>query len=175
MSDSTNGMMKGSWDAIHVFDVKEKHRSMFVYRLTSTVMLHMMTMNLHNDNHNNSNKNEGSRSSTKESMEEELSHSSSSSPPVNLSGNLSRHMEQEHAVDERHPSSAGHLIHMGQMVEEMEIKIRMALEQIYFGKTKDIVNQLRMLDENQQQILAEQQHLQSEVKTSLLTKKVDSK
>jgi capping protein (actin filament) muscle Z-line, beta len=172
--------MKGSWDAIHVFDVKEKHRSTFLYRLTSTVMLHMMTMNPdinNNGSKHNDHQNEGGRGRKNDHHDKgpmELGHPPLSPPPVNLSGNLSRHIEQEHTIDERLPSSTGHLIHMGQMVEEMEIKIRMALEQIYFGKTKDIVNQLRILDENQQQILAEQYHLQSEVKTSLLTKNVDS-
>lgn len=29
------------------------------------------------------------------------------------------------------------------MVEDMEIKLRLTLEQIYFGKTKDILNELR--------------------------------
>lgn len=29
------------------------------------------------------------------------------------------------------------------MVEDMEIKLRNTLDQIYFGKTKDIVNELR--------------------------------
>ncbi len=32
---------------------------------------------------------------------------------------------------------------MGKMVEEMENKLRTTLEQIYFGKTKDIANELR--------------------------------
>lgn len=32
---------------------------------------------------------------------------------------------------------------MGRIVEDMEIKIRGSLQDIYFGKTKDIVNDLR--------------------------------
>ena len=36
-----------------------------------------------------------------------------------------------------------HVSNIGRMVEDMEIKLRNTLEQIYFGKTKDIVNDLR--------------------------------
>jgi len=39
--------------------------------------------------------------------------------------------------------ATGHLSNIGRMVEDMEIKLRLTLEQIYFGKTRDIVNDLR--------------------------------
>jgi len=32
---------------------------------------------------------------------------------------------------------------MGRMIEDMELKVRNTLQDIYFGKTKDIVNELR--------------------------------
>lgn len=32
---------------------------------------------------------------------------------------------------------------MGRLIEDMEFKMRHALQEIYFGKTKDIVNDLR--------------------------------
>ena len=36
-----------------------------------------------------------------------------------------------------------HVSNIGRMVEDMEMKLRTSLETIYFGKTKDIVNELR--------------------------------
>jgi len=46
-----------------------------------------------------------------------------------------------------------HIANIGRMVEEMENKIRNTLNEIYFGKTKDIVNGLRSIEPlaNQQQ------------------------
>ena len=35
------------------------------------------------------------------------------------------------------------MVNIGKMVEEMENKIKSTLNEIYFGKTKDIVNGLR--------------------------------
>lgn len=48
-------------------------------------------------------------------------------------------MEQDAAVSESNP----HIANIGRMVEDMENKIRNTLNEIYFGKTKDIVNGLR--------------------------------
>jgi len=36
-----------------------------------------------------------------------------------------------------------HVANIGRMVEDMELKMRNSLHEIYFGKTKDIVNDLR--------------------------------
>jgi len=58
---------------------------------------------------------------------------------VNLAGSLTRQDEKDFPVDNANP----HVSNMGRMVEDMEIKLRNTLEQIYFGKTKDIVNDLR--------------------------------
>lgn len=33
------------------------------------------------------------------------------------------------------------------MVEDMEIKMRNLLQEVYFGKTRDVVNDLRSLDD----------------------------
>lgn len=48
-------------------------------------------------------------------------------------------MEQDQAVSDASP----HIANIGRMVEDMENKIRNILNDIYFGKTKDIVNGLR--------------------------------
>ncbi|CAG2213940.1 F-actin-capping protein subunit beta-like [Mytilus galloprovincialis] len=58
---------------------------------------------------------------------------------MNLGGSLTRQGEQDNTVSE----SAPHIVNIGRMVEEMENKIRMTLNEIYFGKTQDIVNGLR--------------------------------
>jgi capping protein (actin filament) muscle Z-line, beta len=36
-----------------------------------------------------------------------------------------------------------HISNMGRMIEDMENKMRNSIHEIYFGKTKDIVNDLR--------------------------------
>lgn len=50
-----------------------------------------------------------------------------------------------------------HIANIGRMVEDMENKIRNTLNEIYFSKTKDIVNSLRsvqpLTERNQQQAL----------------------
>lgn len=58
---------------------------------------------------------------------------------MNLGGSLTRQVEQDTSVGETSP----HIANIGRMVEDMENKIRNTLNEIYFGKTKDIVNGLR--------------------------------
>jgi len=58
---------------------------------------------------------------------------------MNLGGSLTRQVEQDCPVAESSP----HIANIGSMVEDMENKIRSTLNDIYFGKTKDIVNGLR--------------------------------
>eukprot|EP00028_Trichosphaerium_sp_Am-I-7-wt_P003911 CAMPEP_0168518806 /NCGR_PEP_ID=MMETSP0405-20121227/6933_1 /TAXON_ID=498012 /ORGANISM="Trichosphaerium sp, Strain Am-I-7 wt" /LENGTH=271 /DNA_ID=CAMNT_0008539211 /DNA_START=15 /DNA_END=830 /DNA_ORIENTATION=+ len=58
---------------------------------------------------------------------------------VNLAGSLTRQDTKQHPV----PARGAHVKNIGKMVEEMEIKLRMTLNTIYFGKTKDIVDNLR--------------------------------
>lgn len=58
---------------------------------------------------------------------------------MNLGGSLTRQTEVDSNVSEASP----HIANIGRMVEDMENKIRNTLNEIYFGKTKDIVNGLR--------------------------------
>lgn len=53
--------------------------------------------------------------------------------------NLYTQVEQDASISESSP----HIANIGRMVEDMENKIRNVLNEIYFGKTKDIVNGLR--------------------------------
>lgn len=54
-------------------------------------------------------------------------------------------------LDSSVTESSPHIANIGRMVEDMENKIRNTLNEIYFGKTKDIVNGLRSV-----QLLADQ-------------------
>lgn len=60
---------------------------------------------------------------------------------MNLGGSLTRQNEIDSAVNDGSP----HIANIGRMVEEMENKMRSTLNDIYFGKTKDIVNCLRSI------------------------------
>ncbi|GAV76683.1 F_actin_cap_B domain-containing protein [Cephalotus follicularis] len=54
-----------------------------------------------------------------------------------LSGSIRRQMNMDLSVAE------GHLCNMGRMIEEMESKLRNSLDQVYFGKTREMVCTLR--------------------------------
>nr|XP_023687050.1 F-actin-capping protein subunit beta [Paramormyrops kingsleyae] len=54
---------------------------------------------------------------------------------------LTAQMEKDETVGESSP----HIANIGRLVEDMENKIRSTLNEIYFGKTKDIVNGLRSI------------------------------
>uniref|UniRef100_A0A914VEJ1 F-actin-capping protein subunit beta n=1 Tax=Plectus sambesii TaxID=2011161 RepID=A0A914VEJ1_9BILA len=62
---------------------------------------------------------------------------------MNLGGSLTRQNEIDAPVNDQNP----HLVNIGKMIEEMESKIRSTLNEIYFGKTKQIVSDLRSLDD----------------------------
>jgi len=58
---------------------------------------------------------------------------------VNLSGSLTRQESKDFPVTEVDT----HIVNIGKMVEDMESKLRLTLETIYFGKTKEVVDTLR--------------------------------
>jgi capping protein beta len=62
---------------------------------------------------------------------------------INLSGSMTRQVEQELPLDPPTDLNAAHLTNMGRLIEDLEFKMRHALQEIYFGKTKDIVNDMR--------------------------------
>lgn len=99
--------IKGCWDSIHVFEVQEKSKQA-VYKLTSTVMLWLLTIK------------EGSGT-------------------MNLGGSLTRQSSSENPLNDAYP----HIANIGRLVEDMENSIRNSINEIYFGKTKDLVNDMR--------------------------------
>ena len=68
-----------------------------------------------------------------------MCHGQARSGTMNLGGSLTRQVEQDCSVSEASP----HIANIGRLVEDMENKIRNTLNEIYFGKTRDIVNGLR--------------------------------
>lgn len=113
----------GEWDSIHVFEATDRAR-MSHYKLTSTVILH-------------------------------LANETESLGDMDLSGNMTRQVEMDLPVE----SDASHVANVGRLVEDMELKMRnllrmsslgllsdyvlMIAEEVYFGKAKDVVGELR--------------------------------
>lgn len=60
---------------------------------------------------------------------------------MNLGGSLTRQVEKDYPLNDANT----HIANIGRQVEEMENKMRNTLNEIYFGKTRDIVNDLRSL------------------------------
>ncbi|KZV63098.1 F-actin capping protein, beta subunit [Peniophora sp. CONT] len=116
----------GSWDSIHVFEVSERGRQAH-YKLTSTVMLQLVRRHESDGKEKGKEKEEGWKSNGS----------------TNLSGSMTRQMEADHPI----PEQAAHVPNVGRIVEEMEGKIRNLLQEVYFGKTRDIVSDLRSVED----------------------------
>lgn len=80
-----------------------------------------------------------------------------SSGMMNLGGSLTRQTEMDNAVNDSNP----HIINIGRMIEDMENKIRNTLNEIYFGKTRDIINSVRSM--NNLEDKKKQNNLQAEL------------
>jgi len=60
---------------------------------------------------------------------------------MDLSGNMTRQVEADLPVE----SDASHVANVGRLVEDMELKMRNLLQEVYFGKARDILSDLRSL------------------------------
>ncbi|KAF8948446.1 hypothetical protein BGZ47_004835 [Haplosporangium gracile] len=80
---------------------------------------------------------------------------------MNLSGSMTRQAEMDGTVDD--PSM--HIANIGRMIEDMETKMRHLLKDVYFGKTKDTVNDLRSIESLAK--VRKQQELQREIASKL--------
>ncbi|KAF6755492.1 f-actin capping protein beta subunit [Ephemerocybe angulata] len=128
MAPGTQLEPSGSWDSIHVFETVERGRQAH-YKLTSTVMLQLVTR-----------RGSGPGSSgDKEKGPEGLK----TDGEITLSGSMTRQTEQDWPIQD----AASHITNTGKMIEEMEIKMRNLLQEVYFGKTRDIVYDLRSVDD----------------------------
>ncbi|KAJ2897065.1 autophagy protein atg22 [Zalerion maritima] len=68
-----------------------------------------------------------------------LTSSSNNLGDMDLSGNMTRQIEQDMVVD----GDESHIANIGRLVEDMELKMRNLLQEVYFGKAKDVVGDLR--------------------------------
>lgn len=59
---------------------------------------------------------------------------------MDLSGNMTRQIESDMTVDN---AERDHIANIGKLVEDMELKMRNLLQEVYFGKAKDVVADLR--------------------------------
>ncbi|EPQ52635.1 F-actin capping protein, beta subunit [Gloeophyllum trabeum ATCC 11539] len=80
-----------------------------------------------------------------------------SSGDISLSGSMTRQTEQDCPVQ----NQESHITNMGRMIEEMEIKMRNLLQEVYFGKTRDVVYDLRSIESLERQ--RRQRELQKEL------------
>lgn len=80
---------------------------------------------------------------------------------LDLSGSLTRQLEKSLPVDEY----VDHVANIGRLVEELESKLRSLLHEVYFGKTRDIVGDLRTVESQKE--LAEERKRQGSVTKGL--------
>jgi len=118
----------GSWDSIHVFETVERGRHAH-YKLTSTVMLQMVA-------------GKGSKDEHKSPGSSGAEWTKTAADNVDLSGSMTRQAEADAPITD----SASHIVNTGRMIEDMEIKMRNLLQEVYFGKTRDVVFDLRSMD-----------------------------
>lgn len=108
------------WDSIHVFEVDERGRGGSTrsahYKLTSTVILH-------------------------------LGRTGAEIGDMNLAGSMTRQIETDSVVESvgTQGRDGGHVCNIGRLVEDMEGKMRNLLQDVYFGKAKDVVGDLRSI------------------------------
>ncbi|KAK3716677.1 F-actin-capping protein subunit beta [Vermiconidia calcicola] len=108
---------KGGWDSIHVLEVNESATKRSAhYKLTSTVIL-------------------------------DLGMSSAAVDSLELAGNLTRQTQQDLPLNGLRDAEVeqGHMSNIGRMVEDMETRMRNLLQEVYFGKAKDVVGDLRSI------------------------------
>jgi len=61
---------------------------------------------------------------------------------VDLSGSMTQQETKKMQVDKEHT----HIANLGKMLEDMELKIRNAIEGIYIQKTREVINGMRTVD-----------------------------
>ncbi|KAH8099983.1 F-actin capping protein beta subunit [Cristinia sonorae] len=130
LNPSSASEPSGSWDSIHVFEAAERGRQAH-YKLTSTVMLQMVDRATSKTDNVFVGKEKDEKNEVKREGE------------VTLSGSMTRQTEQDWPLQEQ----TSHITNTGRMIEEMEIKMRNLLQEVYFGKTRDVVFDLRSLDD----------------------------
>ncbi|KAK2460285.1 hypothetical protein APHAL10511_007674 [Amanita phalloides] len=129
MTPNSPNEPSGSWDSIHVFEAAERGRQAH-YKLTSTIMLQLVTR-------------KASEGDDKQNGEWTGIEGLKREGEVSLSGSMTRQTEQDFPLHD----VTSHISNTGRMVEEMEIKMRNLLQEVYFGKTRDVVFDLRSVED----------------------------
>ena len=73
-----------------------------------------------------------------------LGSSSESLGQINLGGNMVYQKELDLPVED----DSSHIVNLGRMIEDMETKHRGMLNEVYFGKARDIIGDLRSIFES---------------------------
>ncbi|KAG6867910.1 hypothetical protein C0993_009608 [Termitomyces sp. T159_Od127] len=134
MTPTTPYEPSGSWDSIHVFETAERGRQAH-YKLTSTIMLQLVTRK----------GTDGAADAEKSEIKRDLKgiEGWKRDGEISLSGSMTRQTDQDLPIQD----SSSHITNTGKMIEDMEIKMRNVLQEVYFGKTRDIVYDLRSVDD----------------------------
>ncbi|KAK6477638.1 F-actin-capping protein subunit beta [Huso huso] len=133
LRETTNQYRPGCWDSIHVVEVQVRGEGRQAKKIKGCWdSIHVVEVQ---------EKSSGRTAHYKltSTVMLWLQTTKTGSGTMNLGGSLTRQMEKDETVSESSP----HIANIGRLVEDMENKIRSTLNEIYFGKTKDIVNGLR--------------------------------
>jgi capping protein beta len=133
MTGSTPFEPTGSWDSIHVFEATERGRAAH-YKLTTTIMLQLTTRT------GNDADDELLDANGKPQGQQGWKRDTS----LDLSGSLTR---QKEYPNKPITEPASHIHNIGSIIEAMEIEQRSQIQEVYFGKTRDIVYDLRSVQD----------------------------
>jgi capping protein (actin filament) muscle Z-line, beta len=139
----------GSWDSIHVFEASERGRTAH-YKLTSTIMLSLVTR-----------PSAAAASSSSSTTPNSNPHSASAASTVGGETTLSGSMTRQIETDGQLADAGAHVGNVGRAIEEMESKMRNLLQEVYFGKTRDVVFEMRSVEDLERQ--RKQRDLQREL------------
>ncbi|XGW12622.1 hypothetical protein V3C99_013357, partial [Haemonchus contortus] len=80
---------------------------------------------------------------------------------MNLGGSLTRQIDQDSPVNDQNT----HLVNIGRMIEDQESKMRSTINEIYFGKTKKVIGDLRSVDTSMEK--EKQEEIVREIRTAV--------
>lgn len=106
-------LQSGWWDSIHVFEVVPGTKAGHFVYRLTTTVMIAMIVG-----------DEGAHKIGK----------------ADLSGSMTKQAEEEKKLDAR---TGGHVQNMGEMLEQMELRIRNGIEGIYIQKTREVINGMR--------------------------------
>ncbi|KAJ3340504.1 hypothetical protein HDU93_006972 [Gonapodya sp. JEL0774] len=140
--------VKGTWDSIHVVEVQEKAGARQAhYKLTSTILLYISTAKPTLGNF-----------SLAGSLTRQVNFLTVADRITVNTSVVCLKNEQDSPLDAENT----HVTNIGRLVEDMELRLRGSLQDVYFGKTRDIVNELRSVQNLVE--VEKQRQLQQEIR-----------